>query len=368
MHLAADTAGPAHPSPRPSAATTAAAPTRTLSQLAMQAREPAQQRHPRQPQTSQNPGPSAATTAPAAARQQSALQHPAQSPQATTPSPRRMQLAVAITLGIAFAAVLGMTLPSMFGIGGTDWLVIATPFAQWIPAAAVLIAAGIAGLRMPLSRLWSIAPIRRMRGAGPWGTTMLLVVVAIVLVSVLHLGAAVVGGVVPWVADLSVLLIGAMVVPMLVVTSLSALGEEVAWRGFLWQAWRRRLGLAGTVALTSAVWVAWHVPLLAAYAVAGDMGWREVAASLVSLALGSVLLGLARERGGNVWPAVLGHGLMNSWLVFATSNLVGSTLRVADTTFWAFHVLGWLSWSVVLLGFGWVVARRRPRGAAPASV
>lgn len=284
------------------------------------------------------------------------------------PSQARVTYAVVAMLALSFVAVLTMTIPTMFGANNTEWLGVATPFAQWIPALAVLMAAWAAGLRLPVSKLWSLTPVRRSRGARPWGSTMLIVTLALLAVPAMHLGAASLVGLTPWIAGSETWIVAAMVVPMLVVSSLSALGEEVAWRGFLWRAWRERLGMLGTILASTVAWVLWHVPLLAAYGVASDLEWRDVAASLISLTIGSVLLGLARERGGNVWPAVLGHGLMNSWLVFANSNLVASPATLNDAGFWAFHALSWAAWALVLGAVALFGARRADARTVPLAV
>ncbi|GGA65533.1 CAAX amino protease [Pseudoclavibacter endophyticus] len=279
----------------------------------------------------------------------------------------RMRRAVTVTLAISFGAVLAITVPSMLGIGGTEWLSIATPVAQWFPAVAVLVAARVAGLRLPVSKLLSLGPVRASRGAGTWGWAMALVGAALVAFLAMHFGIATLTGTVEWTAGVDVLPIAVMVVPMLAFAAVAALGEEVAWRGFLWQAWRERFGLFGTILATTGVWVLWHLPLLAAYGIAGDMSWRAVLASLASLAFASALLGIARERGGNVWPAVLGHALMNSMLVFATSNLVTPADSLTDSAFWAFQSLGWAVWAIVLSALSVTVPPRPRAMASPAA-
>lgn len=255
-----------------------------------------------------------------------------------------------------FASMLAFTVPSMLDLGGTAGLNAVTPLVQWTPTLAVLLAARIAGLRLPLWWLWSLAPLRaRPRrawpgrpAAGPRVRWLGIVTVAIVAVVAAHLAIVTAVGVVGWQLTADIGTIALMVVPMLALTSLAAAGEEVAWRGFLWAAWRERLGEWGTIAVTSVVWVLWHAPVLVAYARAGDMSWRGVATTLVSLVAASVLLGLARERGGNVWPTVLGHGLLNSFVVFAYVNLATSDRALTDGRFGEFHAIGLLAWAAVL--------------------
>ena len=91
--------------------------------------------------------------------------------------------------------------------------------------------------------------------------------------------------------------------------------EEFGWRGYL----EPRLAALGVPSLrrhlaVGALWALWHVPYIVAY---GD-SYSEVslAAQLPLFAIAvlamAVIWGVARERTGSVWPAVLGHGIANA--------------------------------------------------------
>lgn len=79
--------------------------------------------------------------------------------------------------------------------------------------------------------------------------------------------------------------------------------EELIFRGYLFKAWRNsRLGLSGTLLLTSVLFTALH---------AGQYN-LTILAMIFSL---SIILGLAREKSGSIWVPILIH---------ATNNLVAA--------------------------------------------
>ncbi|WP_421742685.1 type II CAAX prenyl endopeptidase Rce1 family protein [Cellulomonas sp.] len=103
--------------------------------------------------------------------------------------------------------------------------------------------------------------------------------------------------------------------------------EELGWRGYL----EPRLAALGVPALrrhlaVGVLWAVWHVPYIVAF---GD-GYTDLplAAQLplftVAVLAMAVIWGVARDRTGSVWPAVLGHGMANAvaFPLLATDVLV----------------------------------------------
>lgn len=85
----------------------------------------------------------------------------------------------------------------------------------------------------------------------------------------------------------------------LVVVLLAPVLEELVFRGYLFQAWRNtRLGLSGTLLLTSAIFTSLH------------MGQYN-AIILAMLFVLSIVLGLAREKTDSVWVPVILHSVNN---------------------------------------------------------
>ena len=99
------------------------------------------------------------------------------------------------------------------------------------------------------------------------------------------------------------------------------LGEELGWRGFLTP---RMVGLFGRrgVLLTGVVWALWHLPILilghnyGAQWVPGLLVWIPLCISL------SVLFTALYNLGGAIWPAALGHGVLNQIATLLTGILL----------------------------------------------
>jgi membrane protease YdiL (CAAX protease family) len=85
----------------------------------------------------------------------------------------------------------------------------------------------------------------------------------------------------------------------LVVTTLAPVLEELLFRGYLFTAWRHtRLGLPGTLLLTSALFVGLH---------ANQYHWVH----LTFVFMLAAILGLSREKTGSIWVPVILHGANN---------------------------------------------------------
>jgi len=106
--------------------------------------------------------------------------------------------------------------------------------------------------------------------------------------------------------------------------------EEFGWRGYL----EPRLAALGVPALrrhlaVGVLWAAWHVP----YIVASGDGYTalplavEIPLFSVAVLAMAVIWGVARDRTGSVWPAVLGHGMANA----VAFPLLASDVVVVDS-------------------------------------
>ena len=106
--------------------------------------------------------------------------------------------------------------------------------------------------------------------------------------------------------------------PVLVIgilTSLmSALGEEIGWRGFMVPALYERLGLNKTLLISSLFWCCWHLPLL----IGGDYMpgtplWYQLPAFVLCIFPVGVMAGLLTLESGSVWPAAFLHAAHNNY-------------------------------------------------------
>lgn len=142
-------------------------------------------------------------------------------------------------------------------------------------------------------------------------------------------------------------------VPLGLVGCVTAIGEEIGWRGFLWPLMRRRVRFVASAAVMYALWWVYHAPLTI-------LGWygfdRGLPAFSVAL-LGAVLfVGVLTERSRSLWPSVLTHGSWNG-LVAACYSTSGAE---QDRTFTGDrYLLGEFGWLAALgmlvlgVGFAW---------------
>lgn len=143
-----------------------------------------------------------------------------------------------------------------------------------------------------------------------------------------------------------------------VINTVPALGEEIGWRGFLydclidWPAWRR-------VLLTGVVWGLWHAPLIL-------LGYNYPTVNpgtglLLMVVFTTVLAGLLdwlRSGAGTTYVPALAHGSVNAAagaaLLFSAAGSPPDTVSTG--------LLGWTGW--IVMGAAWAAAvahRRRSR-------
>lgn len=98
------------------------------------------------------------------------------------------------------------------------------------------------------------------------------------------------------------------------VSLLSALGEEIGWRGYLIPALYQRLGLKRALLLSSLFWCCWHFPLLVAggYMAGTSILYQIPAFTLCILPVG-VIAGILTIQSGSIWPAALLHAAHNNY-------------------------------------------------------
>jgi membrane protease YdiL (CAAX protease family) len=100
-----------------------------------------------------------------------------------------------------------------------------------------------------------------------------------------------------------------------VIGALTALGEELGWRGFLVPELARSTSFHRVALISGGIWAAWHAPLIVfADYNAGTPAWYSVACfSATGVSVGVVSAWL-RLSSGSAWPAVLLHASHNSFI------------------------------------------------------
>ena len=124
--------------------------------------------------------------------------------------------------------------------------------------------------------------------------------------------------------------------------SLSAVGEEIGWRGFLWPLLRKKNNFLRTSLIVAVVWWLYHVPLIL-------FGWYGSVSGIPAFSvaiIGFVLfIGVVTDRARSLWPSVIAHGAWNGLVStgFAVSTLSGVPLQAfTGSTTWVGE-FGWLA-------------------------
>jgi membrane protease YdiL (CAAX protease family) len=134
--------------------------------------------------------------------------------------------------------------------------------------------------------------------------------------------------------------------------SLSAVGEEIGWRGFLWPLIRRRHPFLMSAAVVWVIWWLYHLPLIL-------FGWYGTVPGLlaftVAIAGFSLFVGVLTDRARSVWPSVAAHGAWNALVAtgFAVKTSGGESLSAfTGSTVWVGE-FGWLAAiSTLAIGIG----------------
>lgn len=163
------------------------------------------------------------------------------------------------------------------------------------------------------------------------------------------LGAYLLGAMLSWdIEDPSVLVRALVAAPMAIFSaSISALGEEIGWRGFLWPLLRGRSGFWISTLILVPIWWLYHVPLIL-------FGWYGDIAHLPAFTVAIVgitlFIGVITDRSRSLWPSVVTHGAWNGLVATSFAATEGATKVPAfagnDALLGEF---GWLAASTILV-------------------
>ena len=114
--------------------------------------------------------------------------------------------------------------------------------------------------------------------------------------------------------------------------ALYALGEELGWRGLLVPELAKVTGFGGTVAVSGAVWVLYHYPLIlfGDYHSAAPRWWALLFFTL-DVGAASVVFAWLRLRSGSVWTGVILHASHNLFIQEVFDPL---TVSRGKTEYW----------------------------------
>ena len=112
--------------------------------------------------------------------------------------------------------------------------------------------------------------------------------------------------------------------------SISALGEEIGWRGFLAPAMYKQFGFTITSFVSGIIWAVWHYPILifADYNNATPV-WYGLACFTAMIIGLSFIFTWIRLKSGSIWTAVILHASHNLFIQRLFTPLTSNTGKTA---------------------------------------
>jgi membrane protease YdiL (CAAX protease family) len=148
----------------------------------------------------------------------------------------------------------------------------------------------------------------------------------------------------------------------MITSTVSALGEEIGWRGYLVPELAKVTSFTKTALISGAIWTAWHVPILVfADYNNGTPVWYGLACFAVLVMSISFLFAWMRLRSGSLWTGVFLHASHNLFIQAIFTPMTIDTGR----TKWFIDEFGCaLALSALVVAF--LVWRRREAVASAA--
>lgn len=123
---------------------------------------------------------------------------------------------------------------------------------------------------------------------------------------------------------LHVIFVGTLRLPM---SCLTALGEEIGWRGFLVPELAKITTFSRISLLSGAIWSIWHLPVILAadYNISGTPAWYGLTCFTIMVIGMSFVLTWIRLKSGSVWPGMFLHASHNTFINGVADRLTTDT-------------------------------------------
>jgi CAAX protease family protein len=117
---------------------------------------------------------------------------------------------------------------------------------------------------------------------------------------------------------------------LLIPSMISALGEEIGWRGFLVPELNNLVGFRGAAVISGVIWGTWHLPaIFSGYGAQGTPKAYQMACFSAMVISSAVIMAWLRMRSGSVWPCVIMHASHNAVIQLFFNAITADTGRTA---------------------------------------
>jgi membrane protease YdiL (CAAX protease family) len=96
--------------------------------------------------------------------------------------------------------------------------------------------------------------------------------------------------------------------------AMSAIGEEIGWRGLLWPLFRRHMGFWISSLVMLPIWWLYHLPAVLFWGYGSVGGLMAFTVAITGFIL---FVGVLTDRSRAIWPSVLAHGAWNGMVARA---------------------------------------------------
>ncbi|MEV6060991.1 type II CAAX endopeptidase family protein [Nocardia asteroides] len=237
---------------------------------------------------------------------------------------RRARTDVAWFFAIAIGLCYTLSVPMVFRLVSPDFDNLIVPVLQLTPLLAAIImwlARRPGTFRETFATGW--------RGTPTWAGIGIGLIAAI---AAIQSAVALAFGIWPLNPLDQILVATVWVVPVFLLQTVFAVGEEFGWRG--WLATRAASwGFWPLAVVSGVVWMVWHLPVVA---VIGDRPPWDIVIYFAGMLPWAPLLLALRWRSGSVWPAVMTHGAINSVRVYLLQSVPDASDHLL------IEVIGWV--------------------------
>ena len=145
---------------------------------------------------------------------------------------------------------------------------------------------------------------------------------------------------------------------------LSAMGEEIGWRGYMLPALTERSGLKKALIITSLFWCCWHLPLLAfGDYMAGAPVWYKLPAFVLCIFPVGIIIGGLTYLSKSVWPAAFLHAAHNNYdqAVFGVITRGDDMMYYVSETGFLTIICGWVIAIIMIVKVKDIAAKEENR-------